>query len=439
MLSSSKATRSFILPSYNFKTVPQGFRRFSNYLNRNIVILGNSNVGFGIAQQALKKGFQVFITSRSKQTTTDPLKKIHYIQTPEKEVLEKKFWKQLTKVHFPKEGKLTVVNTIGGSIAKNCTMQELNADIPVAAVQGITDYLKENQPNRKFNVVQISTMAAAGLNAAYGATKRDAEEKLMALLLEHLTILRLGYALEPYIDQHLTQTYKSQHQISMEELSVLPLNLLVADPKQYNRVTVPIVSIQDVATAILNLQNETAQKRIIDAVNYQKMTQEQFCKFMTDLLGKPFKPVYIPIDAAKKLAEHHPFGHVIPYAVEHCEMKHGIELNPEEFQKLVGTPLKTLKEMYQLQPGQKLLLPRPPFIQFIAQFLKNTLTNPSSIKDSSIAIAQVAKALLFRPKVDFVPLECPAPKEGYPWSTLTEKAFNHHSEENRESFTELAK
>ena len=49
-------------------------------------------------------------------------------------------------------------------------------------------------------------MAAAGLKAPYGKTKREVEDRLMGLPLKHLTIFRMGYVVDPLIRNQVTHS-----------------------------------------------------------------------------------------------------------------------------------------------------------------------------------------------------------------------------------------
>lgn len=390
-----------------------------------LLILGNSNVGWGIAQKGLELNYRVMITTRQKLDTFVKPKHIEYIHTPEEKIKDRQYWHDLTLKHVGKEKRLFVVNTIGGSIPSGkSTIEDLNINIPLAAIKGIWECVND------VKVVQFSTMAAAGLKAPYGATKREAEKQLMELPLNHLTIFRMGYVAEALIGNTVTHTYKNHHRLSLEEMTLLPFQFLIADPVHYNKVLVPIVSIADVSAAIFKAFNNPPQAKIIDAVNREIITQEQFSRFMTDLLGKKFRPYYIPVEAAAKLAQHHTFGHLVDYAIEYCAKEQHIQLNPEEFEKLVGRPLQTLRQMYRLKSDQKLIIPRPPVAAFSSHLLRNLWNKRESRLDTLRAIVMMAKSLHNRKK-PFQPLDCPAPKAGYPWKTLSEEKFNQNSERNR--------
>lgn len=408
------------------------FRSFSSKPRESLLILGNSNVGWGIAQEGIKRGYRVLITTRRNLDTFAKNKNIEYINTPERFLTNQNYWKDIARFHFKKGERLLVVNTIGGSIpSSNGTIEDLNINIPLAAIKGITDGVNNGTSLDKYNVIHLSTMAA-GLKAPYGKTKREVELRLLELPLSHLTIFRMGYAVEALIGNTMTQTYKSHHRLSLEEMTLLPIQFLIGGPSQYNKVLVPLVSIDDVATAIFNVFNRPVQGKIIDAVNRENITQEQFCRFHTDLLGKKFRPIYIPIESANKLVKHHTFGHLVSYAIEYCAMEHNIRLDPEEFAKLVGKPLKTLSEMYTLLPHQELIIPRPPLVEFAIYIIRNLWNKPESLLDTFKAMIIMAKSLL-RDKNTFLlqPIQNPAPKTGYRWKSVSEENFNSISESNR--------
>lgn len=419
------------LKSFDGKSV-RVFRRFFNAEAGNtLVILGNSNIGARIAQEGVRRGHRVIVTSRTKHQRANKSNKIEFLHTPPQHLKDASYWSDLMFSQVPSSGRFLVVNTIGGSESTpQVSIEDLNVHIPLAAIEGITKAVKSKESQANYHVVHLSTAAAAGLQAPYGKTKRKVEECLMGLPLSHLTIFRMGYVAEPFIKHEVTQVFKKQHQLSSEELALLPLSFLIGDPIHYNRVMMPIVAIEDVVSATFNVCNLPPQKVIMDAVCQEVLTQEQFFSFFSHLLcKKKFRFIYMPIDAATKLVKHFDFGHFKSYAVEYCAQEKSVIPSHVDFAKLVGNPLKTLSEIFRLSAGQELVIPRPPLTQFAAHALTTLWNKPESRRDALDAIKIIARSLVSNGFP--TPLPRPVSLVSYRWSTLSEKGFNKHAEENR--------
>lgn len=174
-----------------------------NQIRSTVVILGNSNVGWGIAQKGLELKHRVVITSRKKPDSLS-IPNIEFLHTPSERVKDSNFWQDLARQHFHENEHLLVVNTIGGSIpSPKVSVEDLNVNIPLSAIEGIRRGVFHRS---NIKVIQLSTMAAAGSKAPYGTTKREAEKRLIDLNLNHLTLFRMGYVVEALIRSNLSAT-----------------------------------------------------------------------------------------------------------------------------------------------------------------------------------------------------------------------------------------
>ncbi len=401
--------------------------------NLAVLILGNSNIGNYIAETSIEKGHKVLVTTRS-PVDNNKQQPIKYIHTPVAAQKNRYFWQCVAEHYLGDNKKILIINTIGGSVAApGQTMDDLNVRIPSAAVEGIVNGIEKN-PLRDYSIVHLSTSAAENLKAPYGQTKREGERILMSIPgVDRLTILRMSYVAEALFKDQVKQTYKEQHRLSAEEFALLPFTPLIGNPWDYKRVIIQPVAMDDVATAAYNTFNLPKGRRIIDAVDHEEMTQERFFKFYTDLLGKKFRPLYIPIEVGKIMAENHPFGHCTPYAVEFCaENREGKD--SKEFEELVGKPLKTLDDLYQTQSSREfeLALPRPPIIDFTAVVLKNLWRNPTSILETTKAMGILGYFLIFSGKKPSLNLTLGTkPLATYKTVSMSEKDFNTNSLNNR--------
>jgi nucleoside-diphosphate-sugar epimerase len=416
-----------------FKSQPKNF--FSTHSDPSklaVLILGNSNIGYHIARKGVERGHKVIVTTRS-EVEQGKEKPIEYIHTPVKKQFDSSFWRDLVKKHIPNDSHLLVVNTIGGSVAApNQTIEDLNTHIPLAAVEGVIEEAQSSF-RHNYNVVQLSTSAAGELEAPYGKTKRETERLLKELPIPNLTIFRMSYVAEALFKDTVTQTYKDQHRLSAEEFALLPFTPLIGNPWDYKRVILQPVAMEDVATAAYNTVNLPRGNRVIDAVSDEEMTQEEFFKFYTDLIGKKFRPLFIPVEAADIMATHHPFGHCISYAVEFCaEDRSGH--SHEAFEKLVGKPLKTLSEVYQTKSDKKftLTIPRPPLVAFGSQVFQNIWRNPRSLIPIARATGIMGQSMLWNKEKPVLSLsETSTQTAKYDWVSMSEEDFNQHSETNR--------
>lgn len=386
-----------------------------------VFILGNSNIGFRIAHESIRRGWGVTVTSRTPNLRHS---KIEYVHTPEHLMTNVAYWKNLAARHIQEPS--IIVNTNGGSIHdKGGSLRDLNVTIPVASMKGINEHLRTTKlVNHCF--VQLSTIAANGIEAEYGKTKREAEIALMNLPIPHITIFRVGDVIAPKFIDNATDIIKAQHQFSAEELALLPITFLIGD--QPNRVLVPSIHVDDLAKGVCNVFHFPNGKRMMNAVNSEVLTQEEYFKFFRDLYGKSYRPFYIPIDAAKRLVKHYPIGHFAPYAIEFCEKESQVSDN-REFQKLIGTRLRTLSESYKLNPDQKLLAPLPTIGTYALSAMRKLFQSSQARTDTFHALKLMARSCF---KIKGKPLARLTDKVDY--RILSEKKFNAHAQKNRTSF-----
>jgi nucleoside-diphosphate-sugar epimerase len=425
--------RNDMLASVSKRIFPYGrmYRTICNEgIRETIIILGNGNIGHALGVRALKQGKQVITFTQSPPECSSP---ITYVKVPSGMKKDPEFWTHAARPYLQTVNKVMVVNTIGGSIASGgSTVREMNCDIPLAAIKGISKAIPE-ESTAWFKVVQLSTAAAANLEAEYGATKREAEKLLTDLELSDLTILRMGYVVEALVRDVLTGTYKDMHKISIEELALLPFAFHMADPQNYNAIRVPIIGMEDLVKAIMNIGSCPPQVRIMDAVNDEVITQEQFFKFFCGLYGKTYRPLYIATEPAMKLAEHHTFGHLVSYAIEHCR-KNAPPMDNSAFKNLLHSQPLRLSEIYSLTDGQELIIPRPPIMELIVHIAKNLWHKPHSRADTIQAAYQISASLISQLYQAVQKPETPNIL-AVPYKSVSEQNLNLHAMENRQKNT----
>jgi uncharacterized protein YbjT (DUF2867 family) len=351
-----------------------------------VLVLGHGNLGNKVAEEAARQGHRVLITSRTKKSI-QLSKNVSIVNTPESTTKDQKFWRDLIGQNIQEKGRLLVVNGIGGTHPRpGETLHDLNVKTMVSSLSGIADGVKQNKSISDLHVVHYSSIAADYSDHEYGQVKKEAEERAMSLGIDNLTALRVGYAVEPLIQGEHTNVIQNQHYYGPEQAVQLPCVPLIGDKQNRNRVMLQPVAMDDVAKATLNAAHTTG-KHVIDAVGPELLTQEQFFHFFSDLLGKEFKPFYIPIETARLLAKHFSLGHFAPFAVEYCA-RNGIVLSPDKFEALVGDRLQTLADMY-AGSDKPLEFSRPPLVKHAKQIVSTLSSSAEARKDTGKVIKTI--------------------------------------------------
>lgn len=401
-----------------------------------IVLGGRGNIGNAIANEGVLRGYDVKITSRQNYNNQGNIQLLH---TPLNDISNKKMWKQLAEQHLKSYREILVVNTIGGSISdSNIDMHTLNCDIPITAMEAIHEVVKYHGIQKSHFVHLSSVAAASGPEAEYGITKKCSEEQLVKSKI-NVTILRLCYVVKPWIKSSIDFHYKNFHQLSVEEMAILPVSILLGDYKKPNEVFLSIIAIEDLVKGIFNLTKYVPKKQLINANNGQLLTQEEFFKFFTDLYGRKFRPIYIPTAHAMTLAKHHEFGHLTPYTIEYCEKTFtiaGIIHESESFVKIVGGNLKDLPQIYDLKSDQELIIPAPPVIKLTCHILKNLWQKSDCRLETFIAVKEIVISCL-KQLTSRTQIQNENPNDTYlkkvSWKIVSPSTFNKYVDNNRKT------
>lgn len=389
------------------------------------VLGGYGNIGYRIACEGARRGFQVKITTRQQIQSLPQVKNIEYIHTPPHQVQEPKLWRNLAQKHLKECPRVLIVNAIGGAEASpGETMEDLNINIPMTALYELLDEAYLKNMHKQTSVVQLSTIVAGRFDNAYSRTKREAELLMMQLPCQHATMLRMGHVVEPLIEKEVTHIIKDQHQFCVEQLSTLPFFPMFGDPYGSKKVLLQTVALEDIVKSVYNAFDRPPRVRIIDAVSSEVLTQEQFFKFHTDLLGKPFRPLYFPFEVAKLVVKRHPYGRLDPHVIDYL-IKGGLVADHREFEKVVGSPLKTLAEAYAMKPEQELVIPRLPFLKYGKKVFNHLITVPDSRKDTWEAFKMALKALKNPDTL------APSFQKKVKYTILSEQKFNENSTQSR--------
>lgn len=343
------------------------------------IILGGGNISHSVAIAAIKSGYNVVVTTRASQPKDYAC--IKYVPMPTSMFNEtfgvgfnaESFWKHFTEIYSENHQDITIVNTIGTPISDDgCTLQEINCEIPFAIMKTIHE--KAQTMGKTVKTIHLSSGATI-LESAYGATKKAMEKRLLDSSM-NVTILRPMYVVKPWTWNTNTFYYKGFHRLSVEEMSALPLSLMLGDPKKTHQTTLSVIGIDDLVEGIMKIADKLSGPVTIDAINDEILSQEQLMQFHCDLIGKKYRPMYLSTNAAMFFAKNHEFGHLTPYTIEYCEKSIPSQCSAA-FEKILGRKLKTLYEIYQGYPHQsELMLPKSCFPALTKHIIGNMWRKP---------------------------------------------------------------
>ena len=351
-----------------------------------IILGGTGHLGSKIAESALKRGWRVYATTRQKNAGgLASAERFTWLTMPSESVADSSKWKALVDKLNLDGMKVLVVNAMGGAHPKKGeSLYDLNAAPTFAAFEGIADSL-EGKDIQSCSYVHYSSLAAELVKDEYGAVKTKIDETLMATKkLANLTILRVSYALEQGINRVQNVYVDNKHAYAPEQTACLPLQPVLGDGNQ----PVPVVFTTDIVDATFNTADRSG-KTVINTISSEKVTQIALAKVFTEMIGKKFRPLHIPLHEAKLLAKHFPMGHFAPYAVEYCEVVPNIFMCYKPFEELLGRPTMTIEEGYLIPDGHKLDYAKPPIKEHSKMVFRKLRTCPEARRDTFKAISGI--------------------------------------------------
>lgn len=137
------------------------------------------------------------------------------------------------------------------------------------------------------------------------------------------------------------------------------------------------VYLGDIVKALFNGM-ETQETHLVNAVGPDAISQEDMIKFFLDFKGKPFKPLHIPKEVAMVVAKHCPKGRFAPYAVGllgHLDEEKPQPLCKRPFEKLVGSPLKSLRDIYPKTLNAQIIFPPSPVLDHLIEYIIHIAKN----------------------------------------------------------------
>lgn len=357
-----------------------------------VVLGGTGHIGRTVIAEGLARGCTVIATSRNGAPTGTPTgANLTWVATGDKGVTSPRYWREFATREIPESSQVLVVNAIGGAHpSPGKTLRDLNFYPAVAAFEGISDGMRPKGSDLR--LVQFSSSAAGLLQDEYGRVKQEGDAAVLQIGAncgaKATTIYRIGYVMESATGCDRIFKIDNHHAYAPEQVAELPVQPVIGDGNQ----PLQPVAMSDVMDGLFATVNHDGHV-ILHAVGPETISQEEFLKKFTDLKGKPFRPIYIPIEAAKKMSRHIPKGHFAPYAVEYLE-KGGHVLCHKPFEKRVGRPLLTVNEMYQVKPGQELVYSRPPVFEHVREAVAKVATCSAARQDLFSASMMLARDLL---------------------------------------------
>jgi len=349
-----------------------------------IIVGATGNIGRETALTALAKGCLVIATSRTpslKGLTPDleAAGQLQIVATPDALTHNPKFWEEFFVTHLKNGDEVTVVSTVGGAHGKD--LRHLNVAVPVAIFTGLAASQKQRSYS-KMTARQCSSIAAALKIGDYGRTKLESDLALLNIKDLNVQVFRIGYVLDDitgYGEKANAHAYTPLEIVG----SQWPVQPVMGD------VSIPLqpVDIRDVAEALVSPSD--IPERIVYAVGPETIPQGNLYKFYCDLLGVPFRPMAVSLEAAALLAKHHPKGHFAPYAVEYCsKFKNGepVTFSHKELENLLGRPLTKVEDIY-LPNLDKLVVTQAPVGEHLKEIVVNMATKPDAARDTAKAVA----------------------------------------------------
>jgi len=190
---------------------------------------------------------------------------------------------------------------------------------------------------------------------------------LLKLGLENLTVIRVGYIFEDATEGERIRV-DLHHPFGPDQMARLPLQPLVGSGEQ----RIQPIYIEDVVDATLA---DTKGVQIINGVGHQVVTQKEFFSFFRGLVGKKFRPIFLPYALAEHLVSCVSMGHAAPYTVNICKAldprrnpdvtktNKGL-FDAQPIERLIGRKTVTMEEVYKQYEDKMVEYPVPPIFGY---------------------------------------------------------------------------
>lgn len=291
-----------------------------------------------------------------------------------KGMLDVDYWDDLIYTLREHATECVFVNAIGTAVPQpGQTMEDANKTPVVAATVAFEKVCTRTQSNGQ--IVHISSLAASILQDEHEYSKVKGELDIFL----HRTINLSTLVIRPGIvfNDVLKQQIIKEHPYSPEQLAKLPLQPILGSGKQYQQ---PVFS-GDIEEAVFNHFQNPEDSHLVEAVGPDLLSQEAMFRFFCEkVLGKRFRPVYIPYESAEFVANYAPMGRIAPYAIALFKKLdvNNLAFCSQKFQKLVGKPLTGLENVYLQNP---VIINFPPVKEHIKKMGKAIIRDPKCRKE----------------------------------------------------------
>ena len=337
-----------------------------------------------VAEGALHKGWKVVGTSRNGEFKgIKPGRDLSLRQV--QKVTDENAWKQFAEGEIIGGKDYVVLNGMGGAHPeKGKTLMELNVHCTLAAMRAITQI--GHKRGAKIHFVQFSSVATEIESThLYGEAKKEANSLLLNECRTDLTIMSVGYALDDPTTENTKTVISNHHHYSPEQVAKLPFHPTMSNSDY----PLQPVAVKDITRAVLNSLSFPG-KTTVFAVGPETFSQIDFFKFFTDLLGKKYRHIDIPFEAAMLLTKHFECGHFASYAADYCNTKPFI-IDPSRFQERVGRELTSMTKLYDIPDGKTIEVNAPPIIKHTGAIAQKLWEDPQARKDLARALFLIAK------------------------------------------------
>lgn len=336
---------------------------------------GTGHLGREFAEQALKDGYKVIITTRSTKDFDDS-ENLYFVQANEADQANPEFWKQILSKYSQAES-VSLINTMGAPEAPpGKTLRDVNV-LPAAAMATAMKELEDKGDLQNAKMVHLSSMGAVMLKGdPYGDSKKESEELVTKYGPRNICVIRVGYAFQRAEKGEITKI-DNTHAYGPEQLAVLPIQPVLGSGQQLLQ---PVFT-GDIVDAGMNFKEGV---KIVNAVGHEVLTQENFMAYFCELSNKKFRPIHIPIELAAPISESFPKGHFSPYAVELCQRMETEDMvyDAKGFEEVIGHKTSTLNDVYGDLKTKKLYYARPPIMEHSTESIEKFYYNKDNARNN---------------------------------------------------------
>jgi nucleoside-diphosphate-sugar epimerase len=307
-----------------------------------------------------------------------------FVQTPPKPD-PTSFYEDFRKGIPPGTSNVYAIHAMGASVApKGSTLRAVNHDYLVSVVEALGK-LQEDGDFDRVAIANISSIAAyyfgqhpnpEAINndkaVEYCKARADGDEAVLNSKVDSTTV-RPGIILSSAENGHIDLG----HKYSPSEMT--PFHAVVTNGKQLQQ---PVHE-DDLVEAMFNGLNKPGS-RIVHAVGPDVLTQAEMTEFFAKLSGSKFRPIHLPYELVKWVAEHFPEGRLAPYAIEmlkQLEEQNLPAISGEAFKELLGKEPRGLADIF--PPDEIYTLAKSPFKEHTLRVIQGMLKNPKLMYEFS--------------------------------------------------------